>query len=83
MFGQRLTKIREARGLNQSELARLCGVTSQAINQLEHRKWGPRLSTAENLAAALDCTVNDLTAALDAPIPDKPAPADAQLEAVA
>jgi transcriptional regulator with XRE-family HTH domain len=59
-FGENLRREREARNLSQSELARRANLTSQAINMLERRKNGPRMSTVLALAAALDCKPEEL-----------------------
>lgn len=52
---------REAKGLSQAELARLSAVKQQTISMLEtgERKV-PRLDTAQKLAAALNCTIDEL-----------------------
>lgn len=52
---------REAKGLSQAELARLSAVKQQTISMLEtgERKV-PRLDTAQKLAHALNCTIDEL-----------------------
>lgn len=73
MLGQNLKRIREARGFSQSELARLIGLTPQAINQIESGKRWPREETAKALAAALGCTLSDLygTPATEPPVTEQ------------
>ena len=54
--------IRKARGLSQSELARLAGVQRQAIYDLESGRYMPNTSVALRLAKHLSCKVEDLFA---------------------
>jgi transcriptional regulator with XRE-family HTH domain len=58
-FGMNLRKIRENRGLSQSELGKLIGVTRQAISGLEAPGW-PSHATVKKLAEALGCEETDL-----------------------
>ena len=48
-----IRKLREARGLTQSELAEKAGVTREYIARLEAGRYDPSLSTIERLAKAL------------------------------
>ena len=54
--------IRKARGLSQSELAKLAGVQRQAIYDLESGRYMPNTSVALRLAKHLNCKVEDLFA---------------------
>lgn len=56
-----LKEIREKRGLSQAELSRLSGVNASTIGMLEAgaREY-PRLDTAQKLANALHCRLDDL-----------------------
>ena len=54
--------IRKARGLSQSQLAKLAGVQRQAIYDLESGRYMPNTSVALRLAKHLDCKVEDLFA---------------------
>ena len=54
--------IRKARGLSQSELARLAGVQRQAIYDLESGRYMPNTTVALRLAKHLNCKVEDLFA---------------------
>lgn len=56
-----LKEIREKRGLSQAELSRLSGVNASTIGMLEagSREY-PRLDTAQKLANALHCRLDDL-----------------------
>ena len=57
----KLKEIREKRGLSQAELSRLSGVNASTIGMLEAgaREY-PRLDTAQKLANALRCRLDDL-----------------------
>ncbi len=56
-FGERLRRLREARGLRKTVLARQVGLTEAAIRQLESgRTSGPRLADGMRLADALGTT---------------------------
>jgi len=57
-----LKAMRKARGLSQSELARLAGVQRQAIYDLESGRYMPNTSVALRLAKHLRCRVEDLFA---------------------
>ena len=52
--------MRQARGLEQAELARLCGVSRQALGNVEAGKADPSTSLALAIAGALRCSVEDL-----------------------
>lgn len=57
----RLRELREAKGISQQELSRLSGVKTSTIGMLElGRRACPRLDTAQRLALALGCKVDDL-----------------------
>jgi transcriptional regulator with XRE-family HTH domain len=73
MFGQNLKRLRVKRGLSQVGLAELCGLTSQAVNQIEKGKRWPREERATALAAALGCPLADLYGAPAVASPSDPA----------
>ncbi len=56
----RLQTVRMARGLSQTELARLAGITRQAVCAIEANQYLPTTAVALRLAAALRCRVEDL-----------------------
>jgi len=56
----RLRSLRIAKGLSQSALAGLAGVTRQAICAIEAGQYLPTTSVALRLAGVLDCRVEDL-----------------------
>ncbi|MDQ7858386.1 MAG: substrate-binding domain-containing protein [Armatimonadota bacterium] len=70
-FDNRLGGVREARGLSQTALARLAGLSRQALHAIETGRYVPNTAVALRLARALGCAVEDLFAA----------PADAVVEA--
>ncbi|MBT4129637.1 MAG: helix-turn-helix transcriptional regulator [Gammaproteobacteria bacterium] len=51
---------RNMRGMSQTRLAKVSGVTSSAISMLEARGRNPSLETAMKLAKALDVTLDQL-----------------------
>ncbi|MEW6544832.1 MAG: substrate-binding domain-containing protein [Nitrospirota bacterium] len=56
----RLRGLRTGRGLSQGELARMAGVTRQAICAIEGGQYLPTTAVALRLATALNCRVEDL-----------------------
>jgi molybdate-binding protein/DNA-binding XRE family transcriptional regulator len=55
-----LKSFRQRKGLSQSELAALAGVTRQAISAIESNQYLPATGVALQLASALGCRVEDL-----------------------
>jgi molybdate-binding protein/DNA-binding XRE family transcriptional regulator len=55
-----LRKHRTAKGFSQGELARLAGVTRQAIYAIENNQYLPTTAVGLRLAGALGCRVEDL-----------------------
>jgi molybdate-binding protein/DNA-binding XRE family transcriptional regulator len=56
----RVREVRLAHGLSQKELADRAGLTRQAVNGIEMRRYTPNASVALRLAQALDSRVEDL-----------------------
>lgn len=56
----RLRGLRTAKGLSQSALASMAGITRQAIYAIEANQYLPTTAVALRLAGALDCRVEDL-----------------------
>jgi DNA-binding XRE family transcriptional regulator len=59
-FGQRLRRLREARGLNQDELARKVGTSASVIRNWEKDRNSPQLHRLAQLARALRCSKDEL-----------------------
>lgn len=59
-FKDILKKRRLQAGLTQAELAELAGVTESSISYYESGARVPIVKTADKLAKALGCTLNDL-----------------------
>lgn len=59
-FGKRLIKLREDRGLSQSDLARLSGKDRQNIYRLEKGELNPTLFHLTEIAEALQISVPEL-----------------------
>ena len=55
-----LQKLREDRGLSQSELALKLGITQSALCQYENGKRVPNANMLLNIARVLTCTVDEL-----------------------
>lgn len=55
-----LKSFRQRKGLSQSELATLVGITRQAISAIESNQYLPATGVALQLASALGCRVEDL-----------------------
>lgn len=59
-FGQRLKRIRKAKGLTQVALANKSGIDQHFISNYEVEKTVPSLPTLEWLCKALDITATEL-----------------------
>lgn len=59
-LGQRLKRIRKAKGLTQTALAKKVGVTSQYIHLWESEKYRPSLQMFEWLCEALEVSSSEL-----------------------
>lgn len=55
-----IKKARKAKKLNQSQLARLLGVSRSTVHAWENGGPGPRLDDLPKIARELDTTVTDL-----------------------
>lgn len=58
----RVRAVRESRGLPQAEVARLSGLSRQALSAIESGRYIPNTAVALRLARALGCAVEDLFA---------------------
>lgn len=56
----RLREVRLSRGISQQELANRAGITRQAVNGIEMRRYTPNAAVALRLAQVLDSRVEDL-----------------------
>ncbi len=61
-FGNHIYRLRESKGLTQSDLAQILGVSDKAVSKWENGQSVPRMETFETLATALDTTVQTLLA---------------------
>ena len=57
---ENLKEIRKEKGLSQKELADKVGIEQSALSHLETGRNNPTITTAQALAKALGCTVDDL-----------------------
>ncbi len=59
-IGEKVKKIRLARGLTQFELARKVNVSRPLITQIERGTKIPSILLSQDIAKALNCTIEDL-----------------------
>jgi transcriptional regulator with XRE-family HTH domain len=62
MFGERIRVLRTARGLTQEKLAGKADLTTGFVNNVEHGRKVPSLTTILKLARALDVDAAELMA---------------------
>lgn len=55
-----IQKARLRKGYSQRELARMAGVSSIAVNYLEHQKSVPRPSTLKKICTVLDLDITEV-----------------------
>lgn len=67
VFGRRLRAVREARGMNQDELASEIGVVYQQVSRWESGKTMPTGATLARLATILNVSVDYLLGLVDLP----------------
>lgn len=70
-FAEKLKMLLELKGMNQSELSKLCGISQTAISKWLLNKSEPSISNTIAVARALGVTVADLTG--EEPLELKPA----------
>ena len=56
----RVSEIRNERGMTQEELAKMTGLTRQSIIAIEKKRFTPSIQTVLLLASALEFKVDDL-----------------------
>ena len=59
-MNDRMRTARQEKGLSQSELSKLVGVSRQTINMVESGEYNPTLALCIQICEALGCTLNDL-----------------------
>jgi transcriptional regulator with XRE-family HTH domain len=59
-LGERIRHRRNARGISQQALANAAGVTQNAIYRLEAGETNPQITTLQQIAAGLECSVREL-----------------------
>lgn len=59
-FGDKLKQFRELRGLSQTSLAKLAGISRSTINMYEHNNREPDFEQLEALADILNVSLHDL-----------------------
>lgn len=59
-IGENVKKIREDKGIKQSELAERVGVTQSMMSQIERGSKVPSMPLGAELAKVLECSMDDL-----------------------
>ena len=59
-IGGNLKRIREAKGLTQSQMADLAGISRIAYRNIENGTSSPKVSTLQNIASGVDVKLQDL-----------------------
>ena len=65
MFGYKVRKLREVKGLSQEQLAHRIGVTHAAVSQWENGRSFPRMGMVVKLADILGVEPSELVGSLD------------------
>jgi len=52
-IGATITKLRKNKGLSQKELAKMCGLSTTSMNQIENGRFNPTYTTLTDIASAL------------------------------
>jgi Zn-dependent peptidase ImmA (M78 family)/DNA-binding XRE family transcriptional regulator len=60
IIGANLRRIREAKGLSQSQVAELAGISRIAYRNIENGNSTPKVSTLQNIASGVDVKLQDL-----------------------
>ena len=55
-----LKTIREQKGINQTQLAAMLGVSQGSVSAWETGRWEPSIDALRKIAMFLNCTVDDL-----------------------
>lgn len=55
-----MREARQQKGISQTELAKLIGVSRQTINMIENGDYNPTIALCLKICKALDKTLNDL-----------------------
>lgn len=60
MMNEKMREARQQKGISQTELAKLIGVSRQTVNMIENGDYNPTIALCLKLCKALDKTLNDL-----------------------
>lgn len=66
--GREIRRVREERGLNQTQLAASVGTGPAAISRIENGRQSPNIETLEKIAQALEMEMSDLFPKVSAPL---------------
>ena len=59
-MNEKMKAARQEKGLSQSDLSKLVGVSRQTINMVESGEYNPTLALCIKICQELECTLNDL-----------------------
>ena len=60
MLNEKMREARQQKGISQTELSTLIGVSRQTVNMIENGDYNPTIALCLKLCKALDKTLNDL-----------------------
>ena len=60
MLNEKMREARQQKGISQTELAKLIGVSRQTVNMIENGDYNPTIALCLKLCKALDKNLNDL-----------------------
>ena len=60
MLNEKMREARQQKGISQTELAKLIGVSRQTVNMIENGDYNPTIALCLKLFKELDKTLNDL-----------------------
>lgn len=59
-MNEKMKRARLEKGLSQTELARIIGVSRQTINMIENGDYNPTIGLCRSICKLLGCTLDDL-----------------------
>ena len=59
-FKNRINEIRTSHKIKQKDLAKLCGLSINALSDMEHQKYQPTAYNCALLCYYMDCTFEDM-----------------------
>ena len=56
----RIKLLRKEKGLTQTQLAEMCGLTKNTVSMYENQNFQPGIESAYSIASVLNCNINEL-----------------------